>query len=89
MAREATNGVCVVGGTRGDEWCVCGQWYERRRMVRVDSGTRGDEWCVWTMVQVETNGACGKWYERRRMVRVENGRRGEEMCKRTNGAKDK
>jgi hypothetical protein len=46
MVREETNG-------------VCGQWYETRQMVRLDSGTREDEWCVWIVLREETNGACG------------------------------
>jgi hypothetical protein len=57
-----------------------GQWYERRRMVRVDSGTRGDEWCVWAVVREETNGTFGEWCERRRMVCVDNGTRKDERC---------
>jgi len=59
---------------------VCGQWYETRRMVRLDSGTREDEWCVWTVVREETNDACGQFYERRRMVRLDSDTRGDEWC---------
>ena len=52
--------VCVWTVVREKANGACGQWYERRRMVRVDNGTSRDEWCVWKMVREETNGACGK-----------------------------